>query len=68
MMMNSTLTVPEMLTLKEESERTGLSYSFLRGLCLRGEIVHIRAGKKYLINHTKFVEYLNTHGKEIANE
>jgi len=67
-MLNNTLTVPEMLTLNEESERTGLSYNFLRGLCLRGEIVHIRAGKKYLINHTKFVEYLNTHGKEAHDE
>ena len=62
---NTTLAIPEMLPIKTVSERTGLSYSFLRGLCLRGEIVHVRAGTKYLINMSRFIDYLNTHGKEV---
>lgn len=53
------LQVPTMLPLKEVSARTGLRYEFLRQLCLKGEIVHIRAGVKFLINWERFVEYLN---------
>ena len=55
--------VPEMIPLKEASFRTGLSYDFLRKLCLTGKIVHIRAGSKYLVNFGKLCEYLNTEGK-----
>ena len=55
----SELIVPTMLPLKEVSARTGLRYEFLRQLCLKGEIVHIRAGVKFLINWERFVEYLN---------
>ena len=54
------LIVPTMLPLKEVSSRTGLRYEFLRQLCLKGEIVYIRTGAKYLINMEKLIEYLNT--------
>lgn len=40
---------PKMLTIKEVTALTGLSYTFLRTLCLEKKIVHTRAGKKYLI-------------------
>ena len=53
------LIVPTMLPLKEVSSRTGLRYELLRQLCINGEIVHVRTGKKYLINYEKFLEYLN---------
>lgn len=53
------LPVPTMLPIKEVSSRTGLRYEFLRQLCLNSEIVHVRAGNKYLINYEKFLEYLN---------
>jgi hypothetical protein len=53
-------TIPEMLTIKETAERSGLSYDSIRKRCLRGEIVCIRNGRKFYVNWEKFVEYLNT--------
>ena len=50
----------KMVTLKEASSRTGVSYDWLRKMCINGKIVHIRAGNKYLINWDKLVDYLNT--------
>lgn len=55
--------IPEMLSIKEVSARTGLSYELLRKLCLTNKIVYIRSGAKYLINFDRFVEYLNEGGK-----
>lgn len=51
-----------MKTIKEMAGLTGLSYTMLRNLCLQNKIVHIRAGKKYLINYDRFVDYLNGAG------
>ncbi len=50
---------PQMLTIKQVTALTGLSYTFLRNLCMEKKIVHTRAGKKYLINYDRFVDYLN---------
>lgn len=52
--------VPVMLTIDQAREKTGLSYDFLRKLCLQGKIVSIRAGSKYLINQDALITYLNT--------
>lgn len=52
--------IPQMLTIKETSNKTGLSYDYIRKLCLQGKIVYVKAGTKYLINFGRFVEYLNT--------
>ena len=49
---------PIMLSLKEASEKSGLSYSALRLMCIRNEIIHIRVGRKYLINWARLVDYL----------
>lgn len=58
--MNNTIPmIPTMLTIRETANRTGISYDAIRKLCLRDEIVYIKAGKKYLINFEKFCEYLN---------
>ena len=51
--------VPIMLTIKETSEKTGLSYDYIRKLCLQRKIVFIRAGAKYLVNYSKFIDFLN---------
>ncbi|MEY8318796.1 helix-turn-helix domain-containing protein [Oscillospiraceae bacterium 50-58] len=51
--------LPRMKTIKEMMALTGLSYTMLRNLCLENKIVHIRAGKKYLINYDRFADYLN---------
>ena len=57
---------PEMNTIRVESELTGLSYDFLRKACLQGKIVHIKVGSKYLINHQKLIEWLQTsHGEDV---
>ncbi len=57
--------IPEMVSIKEASKRTGLSYDYLRKSCLAGRIVHIRVGHgKFLINFSWLVDWLNkTHGE-----
>lgn len=59
------MVVPKMLTLKETSELTGLSYGGLRHMCINNEIVHVRVGRKYFINAEKLTEYLNGKGQVI---
>ena len=54
------ISVPTMVTISKASEKTGVSYDYLRKLCIQKKIVHIRAGKKYLINLEKLGEYLNS--------
>ena len=51
--------IPIMLTINEASKESGLSYECIRQLCLNNEIVHIRSGRKYLINQDKFISFLN---------
>lgn len=51
--------IPTMVTIKEASSQTGVSYDFIRKLCLQKRIVFIKAGSKYLINLEKFVAFLN---------
>ncbi len=53
------MTIPTMVTLNEASAQSGLSYDYLRKLCLQKKIVYVRAGCKYLVNLEKLVEYLN---------
>lgn len=61
------MTIPTMVTIKEASGQTGLSYDYIRKLCLQRKIVYIRAGCKYLINLEKLVDFLNT-GEAVQNE
>lgn len=53
------MTVPVMWKLQEAADKTGLSYYYLRNLCLQGKIIHVKSGNKYLINADKLIEYLN---------
>jgi len=66
----STLKIPTLATIKETWEflekkakenntKNSLSEYRLRQLALTNQIVHIRAGKKILINLEKLGEYLN---------
>lgn len=57
--------IPEMVTIKQAAARTGLSYDYLRKLCLQRQIVFVKAGCKYLINMGKLVAFLN--GEEVEN-
>ena len=51
--------IPEMITLKEAKERTGLSMEYLRAARDKGEIVYIMCGRKTLINYDKLIDHLN---------
>ena len=62
-MENFLMKAPTMVTIKEASARTGMSYDSIRKLCLRGEIVHVKCGTKYMVNYEKFVSFLN--GEEV---
>ena len=55
-----------MLPIREAANQTGLSYDFIRKLCLEDRIVYVRAGKKFLINMDMFVDYLN--GKDSTGD
>ena len=58
--------IPVMLPIREAANQTGLSYDFIRKLCLEDRIVYVRAGKKFLINMDMFVDYLN--GKDSTGD
>lgn len=58
---DSNAAAPLMLTIRQASAKTGLSYNLLKGLCEEHRIVHLKCGAKYLINYEKLVEFLNTH-------
>lgn len=51
--------VPTMWGLKEAAGQTGLSYDYIRRLCIQGKIPHIKAGSKYLINGDRLIEYMD---------
>lgn len=51
--------MPTMLPIKKAAEETGLSYAYIRKLCLEGKIVFVRSGNKFFVNMNKFAEYLN---------
>lgn len=53
------MTIPTMVTIRMAADQTGLSYDYIRKLCLAGKIVFVRSGSKYLINLEKFIDYLN---------
>ena len=53
------MAIPTMVTIKEAAEKTGLSYYYIRKLCLEKKVVHIMAGRKVLINEEKLINFLN---------
>lgn len=57
--------VPTMWKVKEAAEHTGLSYDYIRKLCIQKKIPAIKAGSKYLINADKLMEYLNQ-GEQVS--
>ena len=48
-----------MISLKQASTETGLSYDCLRKMCLANKLVYIRIGKKIMLNADRLEEYLN---------
>ena len=57
-----------MLTINEAAARVpGLSKWRIREMCISGELPHLKAGKKYLINEQVLVGYL-TKGMNVLYE
>nr|DAS21526.1 MAG TPA: DNA binding domain protein [Caudoviricetes sp.] len=57
---NEQMTIPTMVSIKEASRQTGISYEFIRQLIRERKIIYVRAGVKFLVNMESLVEYLST--------
>lgn len=57
--MTDNLKIPQMLTIRETAETFKLPVHFVRQKVNSGEVVAIRAGRKFLVNAEKFADYLN---------
>ena len=53
---------PHICTIDQLAEETGMSAYTIRQWVKRGELKHIRSGRKYLINYDVFMSFLE--GKE----
>lgn len=53
------MSIPRMETIKETAKLFNLPEYFVRQKVSCGEVVAVKAGKKYLVNIDKFAEYLN---------
>lgn len=60
--------LPKMIGLREAAKETGLSYSYLRKLCMNGRITFVRSGNKYLLNADKLADFLNNENGGGQNE
>lgn len=58
--MSNNIKIPQMETIKRTAEICNVPVHFVRAKVNSGEVVAVRAGKKYLVNVDKFVEYLNS--------
>ena len=58
--------IPNMTTINETAEKTGLAKHYIRQCCINNKIIHIRCGRRILINFDKFIEFLNT-GDQMEN-
>lgn len=57
---NNNIAVPRMRTIKQTAEIFGLPVHFVREKVSAGEVVAVRAGRRFLVNIDRFAEYLNT--------
>lgn len=58
--MNETTKIPRMEGIRKTAEIFGLPVHFVRAKAASGEVVAVRAGRKFLVNVDRFAEYLNT--------
>jgi excisionase family DNA binding protein len=56
--------IPTMLTIRECSDRTGISYGTIRRWIASGDVTAVHAGSKYYVNWNKFLAFLN--GEDIT--
>ena len=57
---------PKMLTIAQTAKEFNLPKNFVRQAVLDGRIVHVKAGKKHLINAQKVEEWLNAGDSQIS--
>lgn len=53
------LIIPRMETIKKTAEIFGLPIHFVRCKVASGEVVAVRAGRRFLVNVDRFADYLN---------
>ena len=53
------LKIPHLETIKKTAEIFGLHEYFVRQKVINGEVVAVRAGRKWLVNIERFADYLN---------
>ena len=58
--MTDNIRIPRMRTIKETAELFGLPVNFIRQKVNNGEIVAVRAGRRFLVNVDKLAEYLDS--------
>ena len=58
--MTDNIRIPRMRTIKETAELFGLPVHFVRQKVNDGEIVAVRAGRRFLVNVDKLAEYLDS--------
>ena len=46
-----------MISLKQAVQETGLSYHFLRNLCLSGDVKSVRSGTKFYLNYRSLMAF-----------
>lgn len=66
-MIGNTMSIPTMYTINAAKQATGLSYDYIRKLCLSDKIVYVRAGNKYLVNMEKLIDFLNSGERSILS-
>ena len=59
-MENKQFAIPTMENIRKTAEIFGLPEHFVRSKVASGEVVAVRAGKRFLVNIEKFAEYLNS--------
>ena len=57
--MDNETKIPRMEGIKRTADILGLPVHFVRAKVLSGEVVAVRAGRRFLVNVDKFIEYLN---------
>lgn len=58
--MTDNIRIPRMRSIKETAELFGLPVHFVRQKVNNGEIVAVRAGRRFLVNVDKLAEYLDS--------
>ena len=56
---NAKHSIPTMLPIPKAAAVTGLAQEYLRGLCRTGRIVHVKSGRKFIVNMEKLAEFLD---------